>query len=264
MYDFTYHKPGSIKEAAKLFSRSKDAVYLAGGHTLLPSMKQRLAAPADVIDLAGIKGLNTIKDASKNLTIGALTKHDEVATSAAVRKGCPALAALAGGIGDAQVRNCGTLGGSVANNDPAADYPAAVLGLGAEISTNARSLAADDFFKGMFTTALKDGELITAISFPKPEAAAYVKFPNPASRYAMVGVFVAKVGGAVRVAITGASPCVFRATAMEDALNASFEPAALDAVQLPEDMMLSDLHASAAYRAHLCTVIAKQAVAALA
>ena len=264
MYDFAYHRPASLKEAAQAFKASKDAVYLAGGHTLLPSMRQRLAAPADVIDLAGVPGLNAIEEKGGALTIGALAKHDEVATSKAVAKFCPALAALAGGIGDAQVRSRGTIGGSLANSDPAADYPAAALGLGAEIVTDSRSIPADDYFKGMFDTALKAGELITAVRFPKPEAAAYAKFPNPASRYAIAGAFVAKIGGAVRVAITGAGPCAFRATAMEKALAEQFASEALDAAPLPEGQLLSDLHASAAYRAHLCTVMAKRAVAALA
>ena len=263
MYDFTYHKPASLAEAAQRFKDGKDAVYLAGGHTLLPSMRQRLAAPTDVIDLAGIPALNAIEEKGGQLTIGALARHDEVATSKTVAKFCPALAALAGGIGDAQVRNRGTIGGSLANSDPAADYPAAALGLGAEIVTDSRSIPSDDFFKGMFETALKEGELITAVRFPKPDAAAYAKFPNPASRYAIVGAFVAKVGGSVRVAITGAAPCVFRATAMEEALAANFAPDTLSAIALPEDRMLSDLHASAPYRAHLCTIMAKKATTTL-
>ncbi len=260
MYDFNYHKPISIDEATRLFTDLEDAVYLAGGHTLLPSLKLRLAAPTDVIDLAGIAGLSGIDYAGVDLKIGALTAHDDVATSPVVRSVIPALAQLAGGIGDAQVRNRGTIGGSVANSDPAADYPAAVLGLGAELVTNQRSIAADDFFTGMFETALDEGELLTEFRFPKPERAAYVKYPNPASRYATVGVFVAKTEEGVRVAITGAAPSVFRATEMEQALAEDFSEAVLEGISLSPDMMNEDLHASAEYRAHLCVVMAKRAV----
>ena len=260
MYDFNYHKPSSIDEAIQLFTDLEDAVYLAGGHTLLPSLKLRLAAPTDVIDLAGISGLNGIDYSGDDLKVGALTPHDDVATSPVVQSVIPALASLAGGIGDAQVRNRGTMGGSVANSDPAADYPAAVLGLGAQLVTNQRTLSADEFFTGMFETALEEGELLTEIRFPKPEAAAYVKYPNPASRYATVGVFIAKTSEGVRVAITGAAPSVFRATDMEAALNADFSEAALDGISLDADMMNEDLHASAEYRAHLCVVMAKRAV----
>ncbi len=263
MYDFNYHKPASIEAAVQLYGEVEDGVYLAGGHTLLPSMKQRLAAPTDVIDLAGIDGLRGIEYAGKDVEIGALTLHEDVATSPVVKSVIPALAALASGIGDAQVRNRGTLGGSVANSDPAADYPAGVLGLGATIVTNRRELAADDFFTGMFETALDEGELLTAIRFPKPDAASYVKFPNPASRYATVGVFVARFKDLVRVAITGAAPSAFRASEMELALAESFTPAALDDISLPADMMNSDLHATAEYRAHLSVVMAKRAVAEL-
>lgn len=260
MYDFNYHKPDSIDEAIQLFLEAEDGIYLAGGHTLLPSMKQRLAAPTDVIDLAGIDGLSGIEDVGADLEIGALTAHDEVATSSVVQSGIPALAELASLIGDAQVRNRGTIGGSVSNSDPAADYPAGVLGLGAEIVTNKRTIAADDFFTAMFETALEEGELLTKIKFPKPEAAAYVKFPNPASRYATVGVFIARTGSGVRVAITGAAPSVFRSTDMEEALNSEFSVEALEGITLDAGEMNSDLHASAEYRAHLCTVMAKRAV----
>jgi len=260
MYDFNYHKPGSIDEAIQLFTGAEDGVYLAGGHTLLPSMKQRLASPTDVIDLAGIGGLSGIEDVDAVLEIGALTAHDEVATSSVVQSEIPALAELASLIGDAQVRNRGTIGGSVSNSDPAADYPAGVLGLGAEIVTNKRSIAADDFFTAMFETALEEGELLTKIKFPKPEAAAYVKFPNPASRYATVGVFIARTGSGVRVAITGAAPSVFRSTDMEAALNGEFSVEALEGITLDAGEMNSDLHATAEYRAHLCTVMAKRAV----
>jgi carbon-monoxide dehydrogenase medium subunit len=260
MYDFNYHKPDSIDEAIQLFLGAEDGIYLAGGHTLLPSMKQRLAAPTDVIDLAGIEGLSGVESVGADLEIGALTAHDEVATSPVVQSVIPALAELASLIGDAQVRNRGTIGGSVANSDPAADYPAAVLGLGAEIVTNKRSITADDFFTAMFETALEEGELITKIKFPKPEAAAYVKFPNPASRYATVGVFIARTGSGIRVAITGAAPSVFRSTDMEEALSRDFSVEALEVISLDAGEMNSDLHATAEYRAHLCTVMAKRAV----
>ena len=260
MYDFNYHKPDCIDEAIKLFLGAEDGIYLAGGHTLLPSMKQRLAAPTDVIDLAGIEGLSGVKSVGSELDIGALTAHDEVATSPVVQSVIPALAELASLIGDAQVRNRGTIGGSVANSDPAADYPAGVLGLGAEIVTNKRSIAADDFFTAMFETALEEGELITRIKFPKPEAAAYVKFPNPASRYATVGVFIALTGPGIRVAITGAAPSVFRSREMEEALTSDFSEKALDGISLDVAEMNSDLHATAEYRAHLCTVMARRAV----
>jgi carbon-monoxide dehydrogenase medium subunit len=260
MYDFNYHKPGSIEEASKIFSEVEDGVYLAGGHTLLPSMKQRLLAPTDVIDLADIEGLSGVEYAGADLEIGALTLHEEVATSPVVKSVIPALADLAAGIGDAQVRNRGTIGGSVANSDPAADYPAGVLGLGAEIVTNRRTIAADDFFTGMFETALEEGELLMRVKFPKPDTAAYIKFPNPASRYATVGVFIAQFGGEVRVAITGAAPSVFRATEMEVALTSDFSSQAIAGIRVSTANMNSDLHASAEYRAHLCTVMAKRAV----
>lgn len=260
MYDFNYHKPSSVDEAIQLFTDLEDAVYLAGGHTLLPSLKLRLAAPTDVIDLAGIAGLNDIDYAGDDLRIGALTPHDDVATSPVVQSVIPALSQLASGIGDAQVRNRGTIGGSVANSDPAADYPAAVLGLNAQLVTSQRTISADDFFTGMFETALEEGELLTEVRFPKPDAAVYVKYPNPASRYATVGVFVSRTGDDIRVAITGAAPSVFRATDMEQALSADFSESALDGINLDPDNMNTDLHASAEYRAHLCVVMAKRAI----
>ncbi len=263
MYDFNYHKPGSVEEAVKLYGEVEDGVYLAGGHTLIPSMKQRLAAPTDVIDIANISSLNGISDNGNAIEVGALTPHDEVATSTVVAGAIPALGYLASQIGDAQVRNRGTIGGSVANSDPAADYPAAVLGLGAEVITDRRSIAADDFFTGMFETALEAGELLTGVKFPKPEAATYGKFPNPASRYATVGVFIAKTSNGVRVAITGAAPSVFRCTEMEQALDSDFSAAALDGISLDPVGMNEDLHASAEYRAHLCTVMAKRALQSL-
>ena len=264
MYEFNYHKPRSIDEATSLFSNFQDAVYLAGGHTLIPSMKQRLAAPTDVIDLAGIPDMTHIDYAGGDLGIGALTLHETVASSPVVGSVIPALATLASGIGDAQVRNRGTIGGSVANSDPAADYPAGVLGLGATIVTNQRSIAADDFFTGMFETALEEGELILRIDFPKPEQASYVKFANPASRYATVGVFVARFTTGIRVAITGAAPSVFRAAEMEQALAENFSSESLSAISLESQDMNSDLHATAAYRSHLCTVMAKRAVDSIA
>ena len=233
---------------------------MSGGMTLIPTLKQRLAKPSDVVDLNGIKELAGIKVEGNGVTIGGMTRHADVASSADVKDAIPALAYLAGHIGDPQVRNRGTMGGSVANNDPAADYPAAVVALNATITTNSRKIAADDFFKGLFETALEDGELITAISFPKAEKAGYMKFPNPASRYAMVGVFVAKTGSGVRVAVTGAGPCVFRVKAMEDALAKNFSSDAIKDIKVPADGLNSDIHGSAEYRAHLVTVMARRAV----
>ena len=264
MYNFNYHRPDNLAKAKEIFSSCDDPMYLAGGHTLLPSMRQRLRDPSDLIDLSGIADLKSVSVDKTNLRIGALVTHDAVARSAEVRGAIPALADLASGIGDAQVRNRGTIGGSLANNDPSADYPAAVLGLGATVITDSREIAADDFFVGMFETDLKNGELITGVLFPVPDSAAYVKFPNPASRYATVGVFVATFGKDVRVAITGAAPSVFRATEMEKALASNFSPAALDGISLDPDGMNADLHASGEYRAHLCVTMAKRAVAQLA
>jgi carbon-monoxide dehydrogenase medium subunit len=263
MYDFNYHRPGSIDEARQLFEAAEDGIYLAGGHTLLPSMKQRLAAPSDVIDLAGIKSLSGISQSENAVEIGALTCHDEVATSGLVRTEIPALADLAAVIGDAQVRNRGTIGGSVANSDPAADYPAGVVGLNATVQTSNRDISADDFFTGMFETALQPEEIITCFTFPVPDRAAYIKFPNPASRYATVGVFIACFDDEVRVAVTGASPSVFRWAEVEAALTSEFSPDAIGTLQPAAEAMNSDLHASAEYRAHLCNVMAKRAVAAI-
>lgn len=260
MYGFNYHRPASVAEAVKLFGASDSARYLAGGQTLVQSMKLRLAQAGDVIDLGGIGELSGIAVNGKELRIGALTRHAEVASAARVAELIPGLATLAAGIGDNQVRNMGTLGGSIANSDPAADYPAAVLGLGATIHTDRRSIAADDFFRGLYETALAEGELITAVSFPVPDKSAYAKFRSPASRFALAGVFVAKTGSAVRVAVTGVKSCAFRFTAMEEALAADFSPAAAARVTLPADDVNSDLHASAEYRAHLVTAMAKRAV----
>jgi len=262
MYQFNYFRPKSLDEARKLFQTNGDAKFLAGGQTLIPTLKQRLAQPSALIDLGGIGGLSGIKLSVDAVTIGAGTKHNDVATSVDVKKAIPALAHLAAHIGDPAVRHLGTLGGSVANNDPAADYPAAVLGLGATIKTTSRTINADDFFTGMFETALEEGEIITEVSFPVPERAAYQKFPNPASRYAMVGVFVAKAKGGVRVAVTGAGSCVYREAAMEAALAKSFAPDAVAGIKVSPANLNSDLHASAEYRAHLVTVMGKRAVAA--
>jgi carbon-monoxide dehydrogenase medium subunit len=262
MYQFTYHRPKSLEEAAKIFSGAGEPRFLAGGQTLLPTMKQRLNAPTDVIDLSGVPGLAGVSREGNALAIGAMTRHADVATSAEAKKSIPALAHLAEGIGDPLVRHMGTIGGSLANNDPAADYPAAVLGLGATIHTTKRQIAADSFFKGMFETALEPGEIVTKIVLPVPEKAGYVKFPNPASRYAMVGVFVSKTGGNVRVAVTGAGPVVFRSSSMEAALAKSFTPDAVASIKIPAIGLNSDLHGSAEYRAHLVTVMAKRAVAA--
>ena len=260
MHHTTYVKAASADDAvAKMADGGQ---LLAGGMTLLPTMKQRLASPESVVDLAGC-GLSGIEEAGDSVRIGAMTRHADVAGSSLVQKAVPALAALAGGIGDRQVRNRGTIGGSVANNDPSACYPAAVLGLGGTVHTNRRDIAADDFFVGMFETALEDDEMITAVSFPKTAKAAYVKFPNPASRYAMVGVFVASGSSGTRVAVTGAgSDGVFRHGDMEAALDGSFSPDSLDGIGVDADEMISDIHASGDYRAHLVREIAKRAVAA--
>ena len=260
MYDFAYHRPKSLADAAALLKGKDEARPMSGGMTLIPTLKQRLAKPSDVVDLNGIKELVGIKVDGSGVTVGGMTRHADVASSADVKKAIPALAHLAGHIGDPAVRNRGTMGGSVANNDPAADYPAAVLGLNATVTTNSRTIKADDFFKGLFETALEDGELITSISFPKAEKAGYMKFPNPASRYAMVGVFVAKTAGGVRVAVTGAGPCVFRVKAMEDALAKNFSSDAIKDIKIPADGLNSDIHASAEYRAHLVNVMARRAV----
>jgi aerobic carbon-monoxide dehydrogenase medium subunit len=262
MRTFDYHKPSSVPEAVALLTNQSESRPLAGGMTLLPTMKQRLAAPAALIDLSGIAALKGIRASDGMLTIGAMTRHIDVATSQTVARSVAALAQLAGGIGDPAVRNRGTIGGSLANNDPAADYPAAVLALGATIVTNAREIAADHFFRGMFETALEPGELITAVKFPLPSAAGYAKAPNAASRFALVGVFVAKFASRVRVAVTGAAPAVFRVPALEAALSGRFEPAAVNGHGVDPAGLNSDIHAEAAFRAHLIAVMAKRAVAA--
>ena len=260
MHAFNYHKATSVEDATAKLAASDDARLLAGGQTLIAAMKMRLSAPSDVIDLGGIGELRGIKVEGGNVTIGAMTAHAAVAASPEVKKAIPALALLAASIGDPMVRNMGTLGGSVANNDPAADYPAALVGLGAIVVTGKRKISADQFFKGMFETALDPGEIITSISFPIPKRAGYMKFKNPASRYAIVGVFVAETGNGVRVAVTGAGPCVFRLPDMEKALGKSFLPDAVTAIKVPAGDLNSDMHASAEYRAHLVTVMAQRAV----
>jgi carbon-monoxide dehydrogenase medium subunit len=261
MYAFTYHRPDTARKAVNTAAKAEDVKFLAGGMTLLPTMKQRLAAPAGLIDLSRCDDMRGIELKGRNVVIGAMTRHYDVATSELVREKIPALAELAGMIGDPAVRHRGTIGGSVANNDPAADYPSAVLALGATIITNKRKIAADDYFKGLFETALEEGELITKISFPIPAKAAYEKFRNPASRYAIVGVFVAKKGREARVAVTGAgSNGVFRAAKLEAALTANFRPKGLDGLTFPADGLNTDMHADAEYRAHLIMVMARRAV----
>ena len=257
MYNFNYHKPASLAEAADLMAKAEDGAYLSGGMTLIPTLKQRLASPSDVIDLAGIDGLQGVRVDGNRVTVGAMTRHADVAASTSI----PALATLAGQIGDAHVRNRGTLGGSIANSDPAADYPAAIVALDATVNTNARSIAGGEFFTGLFETALAEGEIVKSVDFRIPDNAAYEKFPNPASRYAVVGVMVAHCDGAVCVGVTGAGPCAFRATAFEEALAADFAPHAIDGIALDHADFNADLHASAEYRAHLVKVLAKRAVA---
>src|SRR5918997_3027570 len=263
MYAFEYHRPTSVRQAASLLGKAEDAKVVAGGHTLLPTMKMRLAAPANLIDLSQIADLRGIERSARSVTIGAMTTHSEVADSAEVKEAIPALAELAAMIGDPAVRHRGTIGGSVANNDPSADYPAACLALSATIHTNKRKIAADDFFDGLFTTALDEGEIITKIAFPIPARAAYAKFRNPASRYALAGVFVAKRAGEVRVAVTGAgSNGVFRWTAAEEALKTRFAAKSLEGLSHTPEGLNSDIHADATYRAHLIGVMARRAVAA--
>ncbi len=262
MYNFNYQRPATLDEAVQALSRASDGVLMAGGHTLLPTMKQRLSQSSDVIDLTGVPGLDGINREGDHLLIGALARHAQVAASEVVREAIPALADLAADIGDPQVRNRGTLGGSVANADPAADYPAALVALNATVNTNQRRIGVDDFFTDLFETALEPGEIIISVSFSIPDQAAYMKFPNPASRYAMVGVFVARGGAGVRVAVTGAAGCVFRVAEMEQALGENFSADAIADIRVPADDLNEDLHASPEYRAHLVTVMAKRAVAA--
>ncbi len=258
MKNFNFKNPSNAKEASKLAAGR--ATFLAGGMTLLPAIKLRLAAYSDLINIKKIKGLSGIKVSSKSIRIGATTTHAEVASSPEVGKSIPSLAVLAEGIGDPQVRNRGTIGGSVANNDPAADYPSACLALNATIHTNKRKIQADKFFKGMFETDLKKGELIEAVEFEVPEKSAYSKYPNPASRYAVVGVYIAKLKKEVRVAVTGAGSCVFRSEELESALSNNFSPAVIDKISIPSKNLNSDIHASAEYRAHLIKVMAKKSI----
>jgi aerobic carbon-monoxide dehydrogenase medium subunit len=262
MHAFEYHRPASTKEALDLLSKKSEGRLLAGGQSLVQAMKLRLSSPSDLIDLGTIKDLAGIKATKDGVEIGAMTRHADVASSSEIRKIIPALASLAGIIGDRQVRHMGTIGGSLANNDPAADYPAAVLGLGATITTNKRKIEADKFFKGLYETALEPGELITSVAFPAPKRAAYMKFKNPASRFAIVGVFVADFGGKARVGVTGAGPSAFRQAEMEKALSAKFAPESVAGIKVKADGLNNDLHASPEYRAHLITVMAKRAVEA--
>lgn len=264
MYATNYHRASSVEDAVKLASTNDEAKYLSGGQTLLPTMKQRLAAPSDLVDLRHVGEMKGISVNGGKIRIGAATTHAEVAGSAEVAKACPGLAHLAAHIGDPHVRHMGTIGGSIANNDPAADYPAGLMALNATIVTNTRSISADEFFTGMFDTALEDGELIVVVEITAPAKSGYSKFPNPASRYALTGVFVARQGdGSVRVAVTGAgSNGVFRQAEMERALASDFSPAALDGISVDDGELMSDIHASSAYRANLVKVMAKRAVTA--
>jgi carbon-monoxide dehydrogenase medium subunit len=262
MENFNYHRPASVADAVKAMKSAADGKFLSGGQTLIPTMKQGLASPSDIIDLGGLKNAG-VSTGANSVTIKAGTTHAAVAADAGLAKAIPGLAALAGGIGDPHVRHKGTIGGSIANNDPAADYPAACLGLGATIHTSSRQIKADDFFTGMFTTALGAEEIVTAVDFPIPKKSGYAKFPNPASLYAMVGVFVAQLAdGSVRVAVTGAGPGVFRVPEMEAALARNFSASALSGIAVPAKTLNSDMHASADYRAHLISVMAKRAVEA--
>lgn len=264
MYPFEYFRPGSIDEASQLLLQHADARVLAGGQSLLPAMRLRLCSPRALVDLSDIDGLATISESEGELRLGAMTRHAQVAASALIARSAPALCALAAGIGDQQIRNLGTLGGSLANNDPAACYPAAALAHGATICTNRRTLSCETFFRGLYETALQAGELITSVSFPLTDGAAYVKFRQPASRFALVGVFVARHRDHVRVAVTGAGLSgVFRAAEIEQALNHSFDSESLREVRVDPSVLSSDIHASAEYRSHLITVLAGRAVQAI-
>jgi carbon-monoxide dehydrogenase medium subunit len=263
MYAFKYHRPTSVRQAVNLLAKNSEAKLLAGGHSILPVMKLRLAKPSDIVDIGRIEGLNTIELKGRSIAIGALARHVEVANSQVVKDALPVLAEVAGMIGDPAVRHRGTLGGSLANNDPNADYPAAVLGLGATIITSKRRIAADDFFKGLFETALEPDEIITKVSFPLAKKAAYQKFKHPASGFALTGVFVSKRGSDIRVAVTGAGANgVFRVKSFEEALKKRFAPKSIEGMTVPTDGMNTDIHASAEYRAHLIAVLARRALAA--
>jgi carbon-monoxide dehydrogenase medium subunit len=262
MYEFKYQRPNTVRQAVNALAKDPEAKILAGGHSLLPVMKLRLARPSQLLDIARIEGLSGIELKGRSLVIGATTRHVEVANSDVVKEALPALAALAAGIGDPHVRHRGTIGGSLANNDPNADYPAAVLGLGATVITSTRRIAADDYFKGMFDTALEPDEIITKVSFPLAKKAAYQKFRHPASGFALVGVFVSKRGSEIRVAVTGAGANgVFRVTAFEEALKKRFSPKSIEGMTIPAEGMNSDIHGSAEYRAHLVAVMARRALA---
>ena len=262
MYAFTFHRPQTVRQAANMLAKNPDAKLLAGGHTLLPTMKLRLAGPPQIVEMGLIEGLSGIEQSGRSISIGAMTRHFEVNTSPVVQQAAPVLAKLAGMIGDPAVRHRGTIGGSVANNDPNADYPAACLGLGATIVTNKRRIKADDFFNGMFSTVLDPSEIVTKVIFPIPKKAAYQKFRNQASRFALVGVFVSKRGSEIRVAVTGAGANgVFRVKSFEEALKKRFAPKSLEGMTIPADGMNSDIHGSAEYRAHLVGVLARRAVA---
>jgi carbon-monoxide dehydrogenase medium subunit len=262
MYEFKYHRPGTVRQAANLLAKDDDAKILAGGHSLLPTMKLRLAKPSQIIDIGRIEGLNTIELKGRSIVIGATARHVDVANSPVVKEHLPALADLAAVIGDPAVRHRGTIGGSLANNDPNADYPAAALGLGATIITNKRRIAADEYFKGMFDTALEPSEIIVKVQFPIAKKAAYEKFKHPASGFALVGVFVSKRGADIRVAVTGAgSNGVFRVKSFEEALKKRFSPKSIEGMTIPADGMNADIHGSAEYRAHLVAVLARRALA---
>ena len=264
MHDFSYHRPAALGEAGALLKKNPDAKLLAGGMTLIPTLKQRLANPSDIVDLARIASLKGVTRDGDNLVIGAMTCHADVAASPEVRSTIPALAELADGIGDPAVRHRGTIGGSIANADPAADYPAGVVGLDAVIETSERQINSDEFFLALFTTALGPSEIITAVRFRIPDKAHYLKFRHPASGYAVVGVMVARYGKEVRVGVTGAGPSAFRLAEMEAALSKSFSAQALSGIRISPDDLLGDIHCSAAFRAHLVEVLAKRAVAAIA
>ncbi len=262
MYAFEVHRPTTVRQAVNLLAKNPEAKLLAGGHSLVPVMKMRLASPSALIDLSKVEGLSGIEVGSRSVTIGAMTRHRDVARSPELHQAMPALASVPDSIGDPHVRNRGTIGGSIANNDPNADYPAACLGLGATIITNKRKIPADEYFQGMFDTALEPDEIITKVSFPIAKKAGYEKFKHPASGFALVGVFVSKRGSEIRVAVTGAGANgVFRATAFEEALKKRFHPKSLDGVTLLPDLMNSDIHAGKDYRAHLVGVMARRALA---
>jgi len=262
MYAFKYHQPKTVRQAANLLAKFPEAKILAGGHSLLPVMKLRLASPSDIIDLNKVEGMTGVELKGRSVVIGALTRHFEVAASQVLKDNLPALAAAAAEIGDPAVRHRGTIGGSIANNDPNADYPAICLGLGATIITNKRRIASDDFFTGMFSTALEPDEIITKVSFPLVKKAAYQKFKHPASGFALVGVFVSKRGSDIRVAVTGAgSNGVFRVKSFEEALKKRFSPKSIEGMTVPPDGMNTDIHASAEYRAHLVGVLSRRALA---